>query len=89
MPCAAVCRCVSPCLQLDDRTPTVDVMHKKYDDRTRHRDGYSEAMGVTLHRSVSVMEFLHSDEPVSNHTLTMRPARCGSLAVGKRLPCGR
>ncbi len=50
--------------QLEDQSVSVDVLHKKYDDRRRHRDGYSEAMGATLHRSVSVMEFLHSDEPV-------------------------
>ena len=42
----------------------MDVLHKKFDDRRRHRQGYSEAMGQTLHRSASVMEFLHSSEPV-------------------------
>lgn len=42
-----------------------DVLHKKFDQSNkRHRTGYDDALGITLHATNSVSEFIHSKDPV-------------------------
>ncbi len=42
-----------------------DVLHKKFDQSNkRHRTGYDDALGITLHATTTVSDFIHSKDPV-------------------------
>jgi AdoMet-dependent rRNA methyltransferase SPB1 len=42
-----------------------DVLHKKFDQSNkRHRTGYDDSLGITLHAATTVSDFIHSKDPV-------------------------
>jgi AdoMet-dependent rRNA methyltransferase SPB1 len=50
--------------QVSKPQKVVDVLHAKAGKRKRNRDGYDEALGMTLHRKYNVLEWIKCDDPV-------------------------
>ncbi|EEY58054.1 rRNA methyltransferase, putative [Phytophthora infestans T30-4] len=58
--------------QVDSQEKTITIFHPKFGDRKRHREGYDEALGVTLTNECSVTQFIDAHDPIRLLTDTTR-----------------
>ncbi|ETK92771.1 ribosomal RNA large subunit methyltransferase J [Phytophthora nicotianae] len=50
--------------QVDAQEKTITIFHPKFGDRKRHREGYDEALGMTLTNECSVSQFIDAHDPI-------------------------
>ncbi|KAG3202781.1 AdoMet-dependent rRNA methyltransferase [Phytophthora cactorum] len=50
--------------QVDSQEKTITIFHPKFGDRKRHREGYDEALGMTLTNECSVSQFIDDHDPI-------------------------
>ncbi|EGZ15593.1 hypothetical protein PHYSODRAFT_561340 [Phytophthora sojae] len=50
--------------QVDAQEKTITIFHPKFGDRKRHREGYDEALGMTLTNECSVTQFIDAHDPI-------------------------
>ncbi|KAL7692206.1 putative calcineurin-like phosphoesterase domain, ApaH type [Plasmopara halstedii] len=50
--------------QVDSQEKSITIFHPKFGDRKRHREGYDEALGVTLTNECSVSQFIDAHDPI-------------------------
>eukprot|EP00644_Phytophthora_capsici_P011472 jgi/Phyca11/550505/estExt2_Genewise1Plus.C_PHYCAscaffold_370249 len=50
--------------QVDAQEKTITIFHPKFGDRKRHREGYDEALGMTLTNECSVSQFIDDHDPI-------------------------
>ncbi|OWZ24531.1 Ribosomal RNA large subunit methyltransferase J [Phytophthora megakarya] len=58
--------------QVDAQEKTITIFHPKFSDRKRHREGYDEALGMTLTNECSVSQFIDTHDPIRLLTDTTR-----------------
>ncbi|KAG7385655.1 AdoMet-dependent rRNA methyltransferase spb1 [Phytophthora pseudosyringae] len=50
--------------QVDAQEKAITIFHPKFGDRKRHREGYDDALGVTLTNECSVSQFIDAHDPI-------------------------
>ncbi|RLN59800.1 hypothetical protein BBJ29_003926 [Phytophthora kernoviae] len=58
--------------QVDSQEKSITIFHPKFGDRKRHREGYDEALGMSLTNECSVSQFIDEHDPIRLLTDTTR-----------------